>query len=179
MQKNLLPNLCNYKNRENYYEYAQKVFESHINTVISTTVDFSVLKGSILERIKLEQIKNKEIRLSENNLTKGNFLDNIFNLFSNTLLTQIKKSYAPLIVCTAIIVCSLIYFQVASYELIPKKISSLQQVASLSADGEKLTTDKEAESPDTIITSINGDVSSIMILESEDRKMTIIWYKEV
>ena len=149
---------------EEYYEYIEHVFESRINASISE-VDYSAVKSSILERIE-----NSNSNKIESIFYKIYSLFN--NMFNNIEFVKIKNGYLQIACFATIICCSVfcyqLYVQDDHHGVVNVKNDIVAPVASFSTD-----------TPNAIITSVKGDVSSLMILESEDKQMTIIWYKEV
>ncbi|SLM28095.1 hypothetical protein MTBBW1_1260017 [Desulfamplus magnetovallimortis] len=70
-----------------------------------------------------------------------------------------------------------IYLQIASLAaIIILSITALRDITDVNAPMQSVMAQS---SPSAIVTSVNGDISSVIILETEDTHHTIIWYQEV
>ncbi|MBF0376446.1 MAG: hypothetical protein HQK72_03080 [Desulfamplus sp.] len=164
--------------KERYYEYIEQVFESRINLAISE-VDNSVVSASILKSIENRDILDKKNHnlLKLKGLFKNSLLKKIYSIFSgfNNGFNFSVRNIGFQIACFTIIVCSTIFYvefysqnRILSDNIVKVENKVASKPISLLQD-----------EPNAIITSVKSEGSSVMILESEDKKMTIIWYKEV
>jgi len=141
------------------------LFESRINADLSG-LDFVAIKSATMERIESKT---------------GNIVEKIYKLLSTIFSAQRIKSYLQTFCFVTAIFCSLFYFQravVKDHTPVAKSCVAVQS-STLSLEHPATVSSLPLDTPTAIITSVNGNVSSLMILESEDKKMTIIWYKEV
>ena len=153
----------------NGYSSLAKHFSAGIASTLSE-IDPAILKSRIMERIAPGQLhsvaaksKFAESQFTESKLPCFGQRENLIRKLRHGIQTfffiqsfNTRKFYLQLGSVAAIIILSIstIYLQ-------KKPALSL-------SDG-----------PSAIVTSVDGDVSSVMILETQDKKHTIIWYKEV
>lgn len=151
-----------------YYKAVDHIFEKRIYKSLSD-LDLSSSKVDIMKQIQSEStvFKNKsavdrfKMRSIQNQTST--FLEIIRRFMPGFLPVKVNKALLQVTCCAIVIFFSVILFKNNDFFSNNNKIvASLQPI-----------------SPNAIVTSVNGNVSSLMILESEDKNMTIIWYKEV
>jgi|GEM_PF-2415218 len=151
------------------YGEVDHMFEKNINITLSD-LDLSATKSRIMERIDNQRQRGQrrdsesEVKIFPTLSQRNTLFDNICNLLENALVLKIRRGYLQMGLFAAVIFFSALYFD--RYDFLsdtPATVSS------------HLISDPSI----TMVTSVAGDISSLMILESADKKMTIIWYKEV
>ncbi|MBF0573604.1 MAG: hypothetical protein HQK69_07580 [Desulfamplus sp.] len=160
--------------QDEYYEYIEQVFESRINSAVSE-IDSNVVRAAILKSIEnRDLIDNKNGDLSRlEKLFKYGLLKTIYSMFNGINFSVRNIGFQ--IACLTIVVCSTILY----VELYSQNRIASDSIVKVENKVASKHISFPQDEPNAIITSVKSEGSSVMILESEDKKMTIIWYKEV
>ncbi|MBF0231942.1 MAG: zf-HC2 domain-containing protein [Desulfamplus sp.] len=181
------------------YDSFGDIFKSRINEQLFA-LDFDVTKSAIMNKIQVSKSMG-QARRENSKIRSLAVIDSGLNFLRDKVKGVADHTKIRSILSKIISPFEKIYNRAISYMSDLLKIYPLQsktswlQMASLAGiifltvvyfqnstffyDSTPTVASLPQNSPSAIVTSVNGNVSSLMILESEDNKMTIIWYKEV
>ncbi|MBF0230669.1 MAG: hypothetical protein HQK63_13965 [Desulfamplus sp.] len=159
--------------KEKYYEYIEQVFESRINLAVSE-IDSNVVKASILKSIENGEGDKYSLPLGRAGEGQNDYLERyIYSMFNGFNFSVRNIGFQ--IACAIVIVCSTIFY----VEFYSQNMILSDNIVNVENKVASKPISFPQDEPNAIITSVKSEGSSVMILESEDKKMTIILYKEV
>ena len=158
-----MKNTCKFYNEEIISKFVDNELSPDERKTISAHINKCPICSDLAEKYTrmsdlFIQNTSKQIDKIDKNLLKQNILEQI-NREENIFLKKVfdyfsPKFYLKVASVLAILVVSLVYFQV-------HPINEINNIGS-----------------SAIVNSVDGDVSSVMIFETEKSKHTIIWFSE-
>ena len=158
-----MKNTCKFYNKEIISKFVDNELSPDKHKAISEHIDKCHICSNLAEQYTrmsdlFIQNTSKQVDKIDKNILKQNILEQI-NREENDFLKKVfdyfsPKFYLKVASVLAILVVSLVYFQA-------DPINKINNIGS-----------------SAIVNSVDGDVSSVMIFETEKSKHTIIWFSE-